>query len=162
MKEFAIRPTILTRDIRDCLESLRDHLENESADIPVLKVSNNFRDLPVERQLDMVIDFAGPWYVRFVASWSAAEIERLWVRYEDLVADAAGTIARVGQFHNLDLPPDKIDDAVNALGQRGNAQLRFNKGVEGRGRQLMTSEQQGRIARLLDYYPEIDRSLVGI
>jgi hypothetical protein len=119
-------------------------------------------DRPRTERLDMVIDLAIPWYIRFTADWSVAEAEAgrdcLWLRYEDLIADGADVVGRVLNFHGLNADPATIEAA---LAQARDGDSRFNKGVAGRGNEL-TAAQKNRIMDLTRHYPGIDFSALGL
>lgn len=157
MREFAIRPVVLVRDLADALVSLCDHLESESAETPVLNVGPDFIARPRAARLDMVIDLAAPWYLQFFAGWQTADIDRLLLRYEDLAADKAGTVARVLAFHKLE-----ADGLADAVARAEGAETRFNRGVPGRGRQQMTAEQRARLAALGRHFPGVDLTPIGL
>ena len=160
MADFAIRPIVLTRNAHDAAVSLTDHLESASPDTPLLNVPANFMDRPRTGRLDMVIDLAMPWYIRFAADWAIAGGERdcLWLRYEDLIADGANLVGRVLEFHDLHADPAAIE---SALAQARDGDSRFNKGVAGRGEEL-TAAQKNRIMDLARHYPGTDFSALGL
>lgn len=163
MQQFGIRPVILTRNIADCLVSLRDMLVQDTADSPTLRVYDNFAGWPAERQLDMMVDLAGPWYARFIGDWTAEDrLEKLWLTYDDLVADPAATVSRVADFYGLGLSGAAIAAAVNDLGRGDRRSTRINKGIGGRGAEQMTPAQLARLGRLFDYYPTVDRARIGV
>ncbi|MFP6771147.1 MAG: sulfotransferase domain-containing protein [Alphaproteobacteria bacterium] len=166
MADFAIRPIILTRNAHDAAISLTDHLETASPETPLLNVPADFMDRPRTERLDMVIDLAMPWYIRFAADWAVAGAgvgagagwDCLWLRYEDLIADGADVVGRVLNFHGLHADPATIEAA---LAQARDGDSRFNKGVAGRGNEL-TLAQKNRIMDLTRHYPGIDFSALGL
>ncbi|MCA8928594.1 MAG: sulfotransferase domain-containing protein [Alphaproteobacteria bacterium] len=163
MRLYGIRPVILTRNIADSLVSLRDMLVHNAPDSPVLRVPADFADWPADRQFDMMIDLAGPWYARFVGDWAAEDrLETLWLRYEDMIDAPTAQVRRVADFYGLDLPDRQIEAAVRALGRGDPRATRLNRGVRGRGARLMTSDQLTRLSGLFDYYPMVDRGLIGV
>jgi len=156
---FAISPAILTRNVYDATVSLTDHLERESADTPVLNVPKDFMDRDRTARLDMVIDLALPWYIRFVADWSQAEHDCLWLRYEDLIEDGADVVRRVLAFHSLTVDEAAIDQAL--IQARGEGS-RLNKGVAGRGERELSAAQKTRIRNLTRHYPGVDFACLGL
>lgn len=69
MKEFAIRPVVLTRNIFDAAVSLADHLHRESSNNANFSVPPQLLEMPREAQSDAIIDLALPWHFQFVAAW---------------------------------------------------------------------------------------------
>ena len=164
MREFRIRPVILTRDIFDALVSLRDHLENESRATPVIAVTDDFFDQSPERQYDFLIDLALPWYIAFYASWAAAhgagEIDALWLHYEDVMADRAEALSRILDFYGLKRDQGDIERAIAAAA--GSGEVRLNIGVTGRGRALLSEHQKDRMRALTRHHPGVDFGGFGL
>ncbi|MDP6691499.1 MAG: hypothetical protein QF384_18535 [Alphaproteobacteria bacterium] len=159
LARFAIRPVILTRNIYDATVSLTDHLERESADTPLLNVPADFMDRDRAARLDMVIDLALPWYIRFVADWSSADHDCLWLRYEDLTAEGVDTVGRILTYHNLPADKAAIDQALSQARGEGS---RLNKGVLGRGEEQLSAAQMTRINSLTRHYPGVDFDCLGL
>ncbi|MBT3370205.1 MAG: hypothetical protein HOA08_10615 [Rhodospirillaceae bacterium] len=162
MEQFAIRPVILTRNAYDATVSLTDHLERESADTPLLNAPGDFMLRERAARLDMVIDLALPWYIRFVADWAGAKQAKdncLWLRYEDLIEDGAATVGRVLAFHGIAAEAAVIERAL--LQARGEGS-RLNKGVAGRGTDGLSPAQKIRINDLTRHYPGTDFTCIGL
>ncbi|MBM3517568.1 MAG: hypothetical protein FJX56_06745, partial [Alphaproteobacteria bacterium] len=130
MREFAIRPIILVRDIGDALVSLRDHLKREGPVTPVFEAPPGFAARERSWQLDALIDLAAPWYVDFYAGWCSAAIEKLWLKYPDVVAPEGAALARALAFHGVVRQPAELTAARR---RAQGAEVRFNKGIAGRG-----------------------------
>ena len=164
MREFRIRPVILTRDIFDALVSLRDHLENESRATPVIAVTDDFLDQSPERQYDFLIDLALPWYIAFYASWAAAhgagEIDALWLDYEDVMADRAEALSRILDFYGIKRDQGDIERAIAAAA--GSGEVRLHIGVTGRGQALLSEHQKERIRALTRHHPGGDFGGFGL
>mgnify|MGYP006416936439 FL=1 len=163
MEQFAIRPVILTRNAYDATVSQTDHLERESTQTPLLNVPDDFMDRSRAERLDMVIDLAMPWYIRFVGDWRHADakgdVERLWLRYEDLITDGVDVVGKILDFHGLARDDGVIERAlVQARGQGS----RLNKGVAGRGDAELSDEQKNRINALTRHYPGLDFSCIDL
>jgi len=158
MAQFAIRPVILTRNAHDAAVSLTDRLETASPQTPLLNVPADFMDRPRADRLDMVIDLAMPWYIRFTADWAQTDIDCLWLRYEDLIADGAGAVSQILNFHGLAVEGDVIERALRDA-KGGNSRL--NKGVAGRGDELSTAQKK-RIGDLTRHYPGVDFAPLGL
>jgi hypothetical protein len=163
IEKFGIRPIVLVRDIFDCLVSLRDHLEKESRQTPVFNANDGFISKSRAEQFDELIDLALPWYVNFMTSWKSAEqkgVAPMWLTYEDMMADKAGTVRHILEFYGLDRMSNQVDTAISKVDASDNT--RFNRGVNGRGRSLLSIEQQQRVIDRFSHFPEEDFSVIGI
>ena len=163
IKEFGIRPVVLVRDVFDCLVSLRDHLDRESRRTPVFTATDDFFSKSQTEQFDELIDLALPWYVNFVVSWKSAQsegVETLWLSYEDMMADKAEAVRQVLRFYGLDQFGSRVDAAIANV-DAGDG-TRFNRGVRGRGRSLLSAEQQQRVMDRFGHFPDVDFSMIGI
>ena len=159
MRQFAIRPIILTRNIHDAVVSQCDHLENESAQTPLLNVPRDFTERTRGERLNMVIDLAAPWYIRFTADWDQSGQDCLWLRYEDMIADGPETSRQILAFHDLEADAATVEQALDQ--SRGGGS-RFNKGVAGRGTAELSAAQKDRIAALTRHYSGVDFSPLGL
>ena len=163
VSEFGIQPVVLVRNIFDCLVSLRDHLGRESRQTPVFNASDEFFAKPQAEQFDELIDLALPWYVNFFMSWKKAETrgtELLWITYEDMMTDKAGTVRRVLDFYGTTQFSDHVDSAISCVDK--GSDTRFNKGVSGRGEEQLSADQRRRITDRFGHYPDVDFSSIGI
>jgi hypothetical protein len=162
IRQFRVTPIIQTRDILDSVVSFRDHLLNEGLGMPMAHVDECFLSMDEERQYDMIIDLAMPWYFNFYASWFSNENldsgKVLFVGYEELLMDTPGTLDRILDHigeESFKARVGGIVDTVNA----GNT--RKNKAVIGRGRTKLNERQRAKIKNLRQYYSHIDFSRVG-
>lgn len=163
VSEFGIHPVVLVRNVFDCLVSLRDHLGRESQRTPVFNASDEFLAKPQAEQFDELIDLALPWYVNFIMSWKNAETggaKLLWITYEDMMADKAGTVRRLLDFYGIPQFSNRVDTAISSVDK--GSDTRFNKGVSGRGEEQLSADQRQRIADRFRHYPDTDFSVIGI
>lgn len=138
----AVTPIVQTRNLPDALVSCVDHLMRYHDE--GLLIPRDFRSWPFEAQADFIIRFNTPWYLKFHKSWIAyADFADVWVRYEDMRADPTETLRRVASRLRL---TGNFEDAVT------NVRARYNKGVNGRGKELLTEAQLGLIAEMVDLY----------
>lgn len=163
IRRFRIRTTVLVRDIMDVLVSLRDHLSNERLDnIPSLYPPHAYREQPIEQQLDYVIDYFAPWLIQFYVSWARAQQESrtdlLFLDYGTCRADWTGALRRIADQHGLDVSAAELKQSVDRT--TATNKTRMNKGVSGRGRDLLSADQVERVVRLTKVYPEVDFSPV--
>lgn len=153
-----ITPIVLVRNIFDCMISLADHTEHQTAVYPMAFIQDHLRTASFEERIEAIVDLASPWYINFFASWYLSRPMNI-VRYEDLVigseADKAKWLARFG----LLLGPEAISSAADRIQP---TQVRFNVGVAGRGLDLLSAPQIDRIRQLTKHYRGIDFSLIGL
>jgi hypothetical protein len=160
MQLFNLRAVLLIRNLFDALVSLRDHILTEGARIPMAYIpDSSVADSP-ETLLDAVVDLAGPWYVGFYAAWACA-LREGWrahqVRYEELTADPIATVCRILEYCEVPREPREV---AEALDHARKLQTRFNKGIRGRGDQLLSAAQKERLVRLTRHYRDVDFSAI--
>jgi hypothetical protein len=163
---FGIRPVIVTRNLFDVIVSIRDYLCNEGVfGFPSLYATDHFLTIPEEEQFDFLITFAAPWYFNFYASWYDAahdgQIDTLWLTYEELTADWVDGIERVLAFYGQQSSHDEVVAAVRRM-QGDPEKSRLNKGVAGRGMELLSAAQRDRLATMAAFYPWVDFGPIGL
>lgn len=163
MQAFGIRPIILVRNIYDTTISLRDFYRTGFTATTYYN-REDFDRSTEEQQTDLIIDNVLPWYFQFISSWQRAEcnkrLEVVWLHYEDMIRDKAGTVERLLSFYGLSAERTAIEHAV-ATTESDARRNRFNKGVAGRG-EILTAKQKERIAALARHYPSADFTSVGL
>ncbi len=158
LREYGLRPIVHVRNVFDVVVSLRDHMHNEDPVFPTGFVHREFWKLDQPEQFDYLIHIHLPWYFNFLVSWHEAqrEIGLIATSYEELFADPAGTLRRLADFYELDVDDAAIERALQyAAGQH----TRLNKGVSGRGRQLLTPAQCDAVSRLAQVW-QVDRKIL--
>jgi hypothetical protein len=135
---------ILTRNIFDVVPSIRDHWMREGSVGLGNYVHADWFRLNSSQQYTSIIKLILPWYFHFYVSWldATAAIETVWITYEELFADQLGTVKEVLKFYNLRRSDQTILQAIDAIPAQ---ETRFNKGVSGRGRQVLTTSQVAEI-----------------
>lgn len=157
-----LKPIVMLRPIRDMLASYWDMLETDDAALQDglnCRFPQDFRSLPRERKADFLVDILGPWYASYFASWLEYEESDpgrvLILDYDAFRADPAGALEQV--LAHADMPRTRqVCEAAmrGAWNERG--ELRFNRGVAGRGKDYFSDAHAARIANLLSYYPVLD------
>lgn len=164
MQAFGIRPVVLVRNVYDSVISLLDFYRSGFT-FSTYFDRDDFRAMPEELQIELIIDNAIPWYFQFVASWQRVEREKRlqvhWLTYEELIADKAGTIERLLAFYGMAAPRSAIEAAIQATEADGENN-RFNKGVAGRGKAKLTPQQKEQVARFARYFPAADFRCLGV
>ena len=164
LQAFGIRPVILMRNIFDTVMSLLDFYKGGFT-FSTFVDHDDFDRLSDEERIDLLIEYAVPWYFQFAASWQRAEKEgRLslfWLNYEDLIADKPTTIERLLAFYGISSPRQSIQDIINAS-EENPKDNRFNKGIVGRGQFGLSAVQSKRITQLARYFPKADFGCLGL
>lgn len=157
IKTFQMTPVVLVRDIFDCVVSIRDHWRRESVRAPMAYVLDDHLNMEDSDLDHMIVQLAIPWYFNFYVSWTRCD-DALWLRYEDVIADPAGAVARILERAGHQTDPDLIPAAVHQLNP---AAERKNVGRPGRGASLPEELKQV-IREYRNFYPDIDFSLIGL
>ena len=161
-RAFSTRVVVLTRRLDDVVVSLRDHVERESAEFAMFYTETSwFTALTRQRQFDLIVDHAMPWYLNFYVGWMRAiplhPSRILHVTYEELLQDSAACVARIREFHGADGSQALPEDLDRREGTR------FNQGRIGRGREELTAEQHARLRDLAaPYRGVVDLSALGL
>ena len=155
LTRFSIFPVVVTRNIYDCVVSLRDHLAHESLDIPQAYVPRHFRSLTVPEQHDFVVDLIVPWYANFLASWAEYDGPCVRLTYERLFQDFPAAVATILNATGFACSGEDIALAISAVDPKDR---RFNVGQIGRGVQQLTDRQIEKIRQQFSVY----RNVCGI
>jgi hypothetical protein len=163
LREMHVRPVVLVRDLFDALVSLRDQIAHEPpAPWPMAHVPRGFAGWDEARQLWFVVRMFTPWYLSFFASWCDAmrTLDVLWITYDDVVACTRDTIRSVLHHVGLDFDDDAIDAGVARVNR---ARIRFNRGVRGRGRRMLSADQQRAVLEIAEpFRHEYDLAPLGV
>lgn len=163
MQAFEIKPIVLVRNVFDSVMSLLDFYNKGAFFNSYFRC--DYQSLDEETKIDLLIDNVIPWYFQFVASWSLVEKQKsldiFWLSYEDMIADKCTAIQNVLGFYGLGAARRSIEQKIKEIeSERRN--IRFNKGVAGRGDVHLNEQQKERIRRLSKYYPGTDFSRIGL
>lgn len=162
LKELGVKPIVVVRDVCDALVSLRDHLVREDFVVPLAQVPREFRDWAEADQYWFMVRMITPWYLNFFASWrrASAEVDVLWIQYEELVSQTPLVLPRVLKHADVESNQESIDQAIAAVDLKA---VRFNVGVSGRGRKLLSQAQQDTIAEIARcFHDGCDFSMIGL
>lgn len=164
MQAFGISPVVLVRNIFDTTISLLDFYR-QGFTFSTFFDRDEFRAFEEQQQIDLLIEYAIPWYFQFVASWQRAEksgrAKVYWLTYEEMIADKPRAIERVLEFYGITCPTDEIVRQISA-NEADSGRNRFNKGVAGRGKAGLTEAQKDRIRSLARHFPSTDFSRIGL
>jgi hypothetical protein len=149
-RQFGLRPLFLFRNIWDVMASLRDHMYSHVLDWSMARIDSDFRGWDEARQYDFLARTMMPWFVDFYVSWSLVP-GRLAVRYEELMADPAATVAGAAEWAGIVASETEIAQALAATGHAST----FNKGGSGRGK-AVPAAARAHVEALASYYPQVD------
>lgn len=137
--DFNVRPIVLTRNIFDIVPSIRDHWLREGVIGLGHYVPQSWFQLSEAQQYSYIIKMIVPWYFHFFVSWldGSESISTLNVTYEELFSQKRDTIRKISAFYGFECSEHRIDEAINTMNPK---KTRFNKGVSGRGKELLTRE----------------------
>jgi hypothetical protein len=142
LKDFNIKPMVCIRNLYDTILSVKERINSiyEMGGYPVIPgqlVPMDWQSWSVDEQSDWAAYNAGVWQLKFFASWEYANIEKLWVKYEEFYADQVAGWRRIFDFYELRHPPQEALEFC-AMMKNNN----FNKGVSGRGMSLPRSSKK--------------------
>jgi hypothetical protein len=151
IRKRGISPIVLSRNLFDVVTSIRDHLRNESVEMPMAWFAPEHAAMPDDKLDEMIADHVMPWYVQFFFSWQHCP-EALYARYEDVKNNPEAVVGRIASYAGVKTDMQTIQKAVASARA---AAPRLNKGVSGRGKQI-SPRAKNHILRLASRYPKID------
>jgi Sulfotransferase domain len=164
MQAFGIRPIILVRNIYDSAVSLLDFY-TKGFTFSTFFSKEEFLNFSENQKIDLLIDYALPWYFQFVASWQKVEKEKRldikWLTYEEMIADKPSTVANILDFYGMSIDKSAIVQKIVEI-ESDAEKNRFNKGVSGRGKIVLSPEQKTRIANLARHFPSNNFEIIGL
>ncbi|MFN0279640.1 MAG: sulfotransferase domain-containing protein [Pyrinomonadaceae bacterium] len=164
MQAFGIKPVVLVRNIFDTVISLLDFYR-QGFTFSTFFDREEFLAFDEQQQIDLLIEYAIPWYFQFVASWQRAESEQrvrvYWLTYDEMIRDKPATVERVLDFYEIMAPREEIEKHI-ALTESDKDKNRFNKGVAGRGKAGLSQKQKESVIALARHFPNADFSCLGL
>jgi hypothetical protein len=158
LEALGIRPVIMLRSIADMLASYWDMLDRSTAPNQGINctIPPDFRTMDAARKADFMVDVIAPWYAGYYATWldyAERAGDRVCVlEYASLLTDPAGTLKRLLDHAGTPRPLSDCRKAIDTVWP-DRANLRFNKGLEGRSHEYFSFAHLERIGKLLSYYP---------
>lgn len=149
VRHFRVKVVLHGRNLLDSLVSFRDFAASGSITVPMAYIDSNFAAMTPERQLDFIVDMVTPWYLNFYASWSDSTVDYYWSSYEKLLENPVEAVGSILQWIDVERSEEQVQ---TALTRAASMPMRFNVGQTGRGKELLTPEQQARVHRLVNYY----------
>jgi hypothetical protein len=149
LNQYQVKPVILVRNIFDTVISLNDHLRLEDHRIPTGYVHREFWNLDFDAAIHFLIRNHLPWYFSFLISWreAASQITCFRLTYRRLFSDVPAILHEVLDFYKISTVRGHVERVASEM---KSVDTRFNKGVRGRGEQLLTAEHKQAIWQLAD------------
>jgi hypothetical protein len=146
IRNLGLGVVVLTRNLFDSIVSRRDHImkTDPGDDIKSEKRHMKFLQGSNEYQLDVTIEKFANEMIQFYTSWDAYSGDKVHITWKDMVEDAPGMVAHVADSLGLEVVQD-VDKITAAIKTGGGAN--FNKGVAGRGRELLSDRQVEELIR---------------
>jgi len=163
---YDIRTLVLERNLLDVVISYADYMCSDDVRASYRRrgfvsaaqnivVDDKFCELPRERQYDLMIDLALPWYLRFHVAWrryeQAMRRRPLWLDYDEFFSDIPKHSARMFEYCGIDAEPAAPPPA---------SATKFNVGRGGRGKEMLSRDHIAKIKKLVAYYPEYADELI--
>jgi len=173
---FAIPTIVNTRNIFDTLLSYYDMLEADkwegivAKDDFVLQSHTNYHEMSSKDRRWHLVNVAPIWYSRFYAYWirySDNCLERgvkqpLWTKFDELKDHPVSLLSKIAK--HVDYKHDYSKKEVTAAHRQSidsKDQLRFNKGVSGRGVKFFNESERETILKLMGQRQTYNRRLEG-
>lgn len=155
---LSLKPVVMIRSITDMLASMWDMFLSDPAmrlETVNCIVPEDFPDFSADEKAGFMFDMFAPWYVSYYASWMAYAASHsdtvLVTRYNDLLADPVALLGRILDHVGLPKSQDVCTAAFKGTwDERG--ELRFSRGVGGRGKSYFSPEHFARLERMLNRY----------
>jgi hypothetical protein len=160
IRNLDLKPLVLTRNLLDALVSRCDHIKRTDVGDDI-KSTTQFRKFyrgDNEYQLDIAIEMFANKFINFFTSWEAYNGELIHITYEEMVEDEIGLVNRVAETLGCEVVGD-VEEISSEIKKAGGAN--FNKGVIGRGRELLNERQKKEIGRRADILGCDDEQFLG-
>jgi hypothetical protein len=158
---FGLKPVIMLRSIPDMLASYWDMLEVDPvarADGLNCLIPRDFVSMSRDEKADFMIDVVAPWYASYFATWKDFSDEApetvCVLSYAAFASDPAASLHRAIAHAGFATPRATCEAAVEMVWNK-RENLRFNKGVGGRGRDYFSPDRVARLARQLSHYKQL-------
>jgi len=166
VRYYGLDVVVLVRNVKDVCRSFSDYLDTGYLTWPFA-----FIDEATLSHIDrngtrpsLIASTFLPWLVNFYVGWKKYEQSGgrvLFLRYEELVDDSVGSLARLMAYIGCSVDEETIQDAVASVASTP-TQGRMNVGIVGRGGNYFSDESiaDALIENFTASYPDIDFSLI--
>jgi hypothetical protein len=134
LKLYRIKPMVTVRNLYDTVVSCKERIDmngGHGSVLPPAYIPLEWNEWSDGDKLLWTAYNVGQWQLKFFVSWLEADVEKLWVKYEDFYADQRSGFKRIFDYYRLPHPHDSLIDAATSR-----TNINFNKGVSGRGASL--------------------------
>lgn len=145
LQALDLRPIVLTRNLLDALVSRRDMLLRDkwAGELLSKAAVQAFLEADPGRQIDIIIELFADQYINFCAGWDEyradSRIVPIYITYEEMMEDEIGLVSRVGKLLGRPVSDERVKSFSRRIREAGG--INFSIGQQGRGRELMTSQQ---------------------
>lgn len=155
IRGYERRILVTIRPLPEVVASLRDHIRStgESPLGPKLggypEYFPGYVDADRPTQLSYIIDYLIPWYFQFLVSWmeESRHSPVLWVPYERIADQPMAAVEQVARFCGTDFDRDRLQGYL-----ADDPKVNFNKGVHGRGLEMLDQGLRDKLAALGAYH----------
>jgi hypothetical protein len=172
LREIPITTQIiaLVRDPRDIAISMAYYALRDDADLDKIEISWQAVGLPRDGSEEEMLSYCKeqgfnlPWWISYMANVPGYRIPHILVRYEDLMQDTEGELARILQCLGRSLPQEEIRNIVQGRSFGSFAEGRergiedkshhYRKGVVGDWANYFTEEENTRFCAKYRWYME--------
>ncbi len=170
IKKFNLKTVLLTRNIYDSMPSMRDYaLKNIDKFNCRIHKEIDMESMDDEEQFDFLVKYSYAGMLQLYISWFRAKHEHgldvMFITYDDLVDNTAGTMRKICDYYELDKTQDDIQAAIEKVNsyKKNDPKIHFNKGIKGRGSKLLTNDQRNKMLDYADNFrKDIDFSILGL
>jgi hypothetical protein len=163
IKKFDVKLILQIRSIPDCIVSLIDHFNKDVGEGPLAFLDNGlWSSYDTNQKLRFVVDLILPWYINFWVGWSQGiqrqKLTHKLVQYENVLNNTLTEFSDIAAFCDNRIINSDVSVWLENAQKRN---TRKNTAISGRGSELPDWVHE-HMQRLINYYPEVDFSEVGI
>lgn len=135
IKQYGLKPIVLTRNIYDVVVSAKDHIQNEDHRSPMVYVPRQYQEMSLDDKYMFLIRNMIPWYFSFLNSWleAAEQIDVFWTSYEAFFGDQVAVMSEIADFAGFQTDAASIEATRERM---KSIKTRKNVGKSGRGEAL--------------------------
>lgn len=155
IRPYERRVLVTIRSLPDLVASLYDYIESRDESPLDPKIGGfpayypDYFQADEQTRLSFIIDYLMPWYLQFLVSWieESNNSPVMWIPYEQIVRCPAETIEAVAAFFGVECRRARLSEFI-----AGKPRVNFNKGIQGRGFDLLDENMHRRLAALTGYH----------
>ena len=164
---FDSRPIVMFRRLDDVVASLYDQFENTAyLDSPnsfsFACVDANYATLDSDQKVKFITRMMLPWFVQHYHSWKrlefGGEINPVWLSYDDVTQDTKSSVYMILEGNTMLYDEQQLDQVIGIMQSNKTRVTKFNRGIAGRGKNILTKHDIDDIIALTKFYPNTDFS----